>query len=69
MYSAFSADNDIALTGSGVTKDTASARINLMYSPSKELTFGAEYARAEREVENGADGDMDRIQFTAKYAF
>lgn len=69
MYSAFSADNDIALTGTAVTKETYSARANLLYSPSKELTFGAEYAYAKREVESGADGDMSRIQFSAKYVF
>lgn len=69
MYSAFSADNDIALTGTSVTKETFSARANIMYSPSKELTFGAEYAYAQREIESGADGDMSRIQFSAKYAF
>ena len=69
MYSQFSADNDVVLTGTGVTKESSSIRANLMYSPSKELTFGAEYAYAERETESGADGDMSRLQFTAKYAF
>lgn len=68
-YSSFSADNDTALTGRSVTKNTRSMRINLFYSPSPELTFGGEYARANRELENGADGDMDRVQFTAKYSF
>lgn len=68
-YSAFSADNDTNLTGTGVTKSTQSMRANLLYSPSKELTFGVEYARANREIESGADGDMDRVQVSAKYAF
>ncbi|MFA3793050.1 DcaP family trimeric outer membrane transporter [Aliiglaciecola sp. SL4] len=68
-YSMFSADNDTALTGLSTTKETYSARANILYSPSKELTFGAEYAYAKRELETGADGDMSRLQFSAKYAF
>jgi hypothetical protein len=68
-YSWFSADNDTALTGIGVTEGTRSVRVNAIYSPSKELSFGVEYAHAQRDVENGLDGDMDRLQFSAKYAF
>lgn len=68
-YSWFSADNDTALTGMGVTQSTRSVRVNTIYSPSKELSFGVEYAHAQRDVENGLEGDMDRLQFSAKYAF
>lgn len=69
MYSAFSADNNTALTGTAVTKTTYSTRVNLMYSPSKELTFGGELSYAKREIESGLKGDFNRLQFTAKYAF
>lgn len=68
-YSIFQADNDLALTGASAIKQTYSARANLLYSPSSELTFGAEYAFAKKELENGLDGDMNRLQFSAKYAF
>lgn len=68
-WSAFNADNDTSLTGLNTTESTWSARANLLYSPSKELTFGTEYAFARREVENGLEGDMNRLQFSAKYAF
>lgn len=68
-YAFFNADNELALTGSGVTKDTQSMRINAIYSPSPELSFGLEYAHAKRELESGLDGDMDRLQFSAKYSF
>jgi hypothetical protein len=68
-FSQFSADNDTALTGLAATEKTYSTRINLLYSPSKELTFGGEYAFAKREMENGLEGDMNRLQFSAKYAF
>jgi hypothetical protein len=68
-YSAIEIDNDTNLTGTGVTKSTYSARINLFYSPTDKLSFGGEYAHANRELESGADGNMDRLQFTAKLAF
>ncbi|MFC3649857.1 DcaP family trimeric outer membrane transporter [Planctobacterium marinum] len=68
-YSAFNADNDTDLTGLSATESTWSTRANLLFSPSKELTFGAEYAFAKREIESGLEGDMNRLQFSAKYAF
>jgi len=68
-YSAISIDNDTSLTGTAATKSTYSARVNLFYSPTDKLTFGGEYAHATRELESGADGNMDRLQFTAKLAF
>jgi hypothetical protein len=67
--STFNADNDTALTGSGQTSSLASARINLMYSPVEKLTFGAELTHAVRELENGEDGTMQRLQFSAMYAY
>ena len=68
-YAMFSADNDTDLTGLSVIKETYSARANILYSPSPELTFGAEYAYAKKTLESDADGDMSRLQFSAKYAF
>ena len=68
-YSAFSADNDKALTVLKVTQSTWSTRSNLLYSPAKALTFGAEYTFAKRKLESGLEGDMNRLQFSAKYAF
>jgi len=67
--STFQADNDVALTTDGVTKSVVSGSANLLYSPAKPLTFGVEYRHAEREVESGADGALDRLQFSAKYLF
>ena len=62
-------DNDTGLTGSGVTKDASSLHVNLIYSPVPKMDFGIEYMHANREIESGADGDLDRIQFSAKYAY
>lgn len=67
--STFSADNEIALTGGAVTKSVTSFSGNLLYSPVAKLSFGVEYRHAEREVESGADGSLDRVQFSTKYLF
>jgi len=69
MFSALDIDNDVSLTGTSATESTYSARANVLYSPTKALTFGAEYAFAHREVESGLEGDMNRLQVSAKYAF
>lgn len=66
---AFDADNDIALTGGNATQSIVSGSVNLLYSPSPKLTFGAEFRHAEREVESGDDGALNRMQFSAKYVF
>lgn len=68
-YSFLEIDNDTSLTGTGVTSDVWSAHVNLLFSPTPKTTFGIEYMRAEREIESGLDGDMDRIIMSAKYAF
>ena len=71
LYSFFSADNNtdlLAVTGDP-TEMSQSYSANLLYSPVKKLTFGVEFKHAERELESGADGDMDRLQFSAKYVF
>jgi len=62
-------DNDTALTGTGVTKNASSLHVNMIYSPQPKLDFGIELLLADREVESGADGDMTRLQFSAKYAY
>jgi hypothetical protein len=62
-------DNDTALTGTGVTSEASSFHVNLIYSPVPKLDFGVELLLANREIESGADGDMTRLQFSAKYAY
>ncbi|WP_445766487.1 DcaP family trimeric outer membrane transporter [Rheinheimera sp.] len=69
VYSMLSVDNDLALTGAGVTKSTHSWTTNLIYQAAKKLMFGVEYKFANREVESGLEGDMNRLQFSAKYDF
>ena len=64
-----SVDNDTDLTGMSVTKTASSMHVNLIYSPQPKLDFGIELLLADREIESGADGDMTRLQFSAKYAY
>jgi len=62
-------DNPVRFTGTGVNKSTWNAQVNLFYSPVQPLSFGVEYLTAEREIESGATGQLNRFQFTTKYAF
>ena len=62
-------DADTEWTGMGVTKDASSIHVNLIYSPQPKLDFGIELLLADREIESGADGDLTRLQFSAKYAY
>ena len=62
-------DNDTSLTGTGVTKEASSMHLNLIYSPQPKMDFGVELLLADREIESGADGDLTRLQFSAKYAY
>ncbi|MFW6339485.1 MAG: hypothetical protein ACOC0Q_01310 [Wenzhouxiangella sp.] len=67
--SAFRADNDTNLSGFGVTETAESAHVNLIYQANSRLRFGAEYIYGRREVESGASGNMNRLQFSTIYAF
>lgn len=51
------------------TETIENFNVNLMYSPTPKLTFGGEIISASRELENGVDGDLTRLQLTAKYSF
>lgn len=65
----FKADNPVELTGGGVTDESLSLHANLIYSPFKKFDVGIEYLYARRELENGLSGNLNRIQFSTKYAF
>ena len=68
MYAFSEADNDEAIVAD-VNKSINNINVNIMYSPVKKLTFGAEYQIANLETESGANGDLSRLQFTSKWAF
>jgi len=62
-------DNDTSLTGTGATKNVGSWRVNLIFRPQPKLDFGVEFMMANRELETGADGNLTRFQFSAKYYY
>jgi hypothetical protein len=69
MYALQDYDNDANLTGGSANKSSWSAVANIFYSPLPKLDIGAEYRYGVREIENGTDGDFNRLQFTTKYSF
>jgi hypothetical protein len=62
-------DNEVSLTGTAVNKSSESWTFNTWYTPIPKLDIGAEFRHAQRELESGADGSLDRLQFTTKYSF
>lgn len=53
----------------GLAKSYQSFHANLQYLPAPGLMFGGELMFASKELEDGRDGDMNRLQFSVKYAF
>lgn len=69
ILSRFEVDNDTDYTGFGVSNSSQSAQLNLMYSPIAKVTFGVGLMHGKRELESGVDGELNRLLFSAKYAF
>ncbi len=68
-YSAAFFDNDTEYTGTAITKNVQSVAANVIWSPLPKLDLGLEARYGERELESGADGDLKRLHFHAKYSF
>ncbi len=64
IYSMFDAELE-----NDTEQSSSSTRLNLMYSPTKEVTYGVEYSMATLEKTDNTEGDMNRLHFTAKYSF
>ncbi|MFC0676285.1 DcaP family trimeric outer membrane transporter [Lysobacter korlensis] len=69
FYSMAHFDNDVALTGFGVTERAQSWHANLIYSPLPKLDIGAELIWGQRSLEGEADGDLRRLHTHVKYTF
>ena len=50
-------------------KSTASAHVNVIWSPVANSDLGVEYIYADRKTEDGLRGHLNRLQASAKYAF
>ena len=53
----------------GLNRQAWSAAANLFYSPVRQIDLGIEYRHGERELVSGANGNLDRVEFAAKYSF
>ncbi len=62
-------DNDVSRTGTGVNKEIMSGHANLIWSPVPAYRVGVEYMHGYREVEDGREGDLDRLQASFMYLF
>ncbi|MCL7715181.1 hypothetical protein K5L01_11035 [Stenotrophomonas sp. CPCC 101365] len=69
VYSVAMLDNNAALTGYEVTEKAQSVRANLIYSPFPKLDLGVELSHATRRLENGEEGDLNRVHTHVKYTF
>ncbi|MDH5472476.1 MAG: DcaP family trimeric outer membrane transporter [Gammaproteobacteria bacterium] len=68
ILSSASIDNPAGAAGTE-NKSATSVQINYMYSPVKKVTFGVMFMQATRETENGDEGELNRLQASAKYDF
>ena len=65
----FKADNPILLTTDQVTDESWNAFANVIWSPVPPLDIGIELMYAERSLEDGRSGNLQRVQFSTKYNF
>ena len=50
-------------------QQTQSLHANLLWSPISQTTIGLEYIYANRELVNGQDGELQRVQFSTRFNF
>ena len=68
MYSAAHFDNDVAITGFGVTERSQSMHANVIYSPFPKLDVGAGIGWGQRSLEDDRGGDLKRLHTAVKYS-
>lgn len=61
--------SSVAVTKSAFTKRINSVAANYFYSPVKNVDLGVEYRYGERKTLDGNTGNINRLEFAAKYAF
>ena len=62
-------DNETDLIGTAFNQEMWSGHLKLIWKPVKNYQVGVEYIHAERELDSGTEGDVDRIQASFIYNF
>ena len=52
-----------------LNKSLFSSHLNLLWSPTTSATLGIEWIHGKRNLEDGRDGELDRIQFASMFRF
>lgn len=65
----FKADNPVAFTTTQVTDTSWNGLTNIIWNPVDPLDIGLEVIYAERTLEDGRTGNLQRIQFSTRYNF
>ncbi|WP_233998764.1 DcaP family trimeric outer membrane transporter [Erythrobacter sp. YT30] len=65
----FKADNPVQLTTNQVTDESWNGFVNLIWSPVGPINIGVELMYAERTLEDGRSGNLQRVQFSTQYNF
>lgn len=63
------ADNDLSGTPANPDKRFYSTHLNLVWSPTLDSSLGVEWLHGYRELEDGSDGGVNRLQATFIYKF
>ena len=69
IYSIAERDNDLEYVADTLDKRYQSVHANLIWSPIPRVNVGLEYIWGYRELENGDDGDINRLQSGFQYKF
>ncbi|MEH6473735.1 MAG: DcaP family trimeric outer membrane transporter [Halopseudomonas sp.] len=62
-------DNHESLSATDANKQIQSFHINTFWSPVKPVDVGLEYLYGKRKVENGREGELERVVFAVKFKF
>ncbi|WP_233999741.1 DcaP family trimeric outer membrane transporter [Porphyrobacter sp. TH134] len=65
----FKADNPVRLTTNQVTDESWNAFVNLIWAPVGPLNVGLELMYAQRTLEDGRSGNLQRVQVSTQYNF
>ncbi len=61
-------DNATSLVGTTDNETIASGHLNLIWQPLKQYKVGLEYMHGHRELDDGTEGQLDRLQASFIYS-